>query len=72
MAVFILPKTRELLKYHTRWNDQALNPYIEDLIDLWAENDIYGVLDVCMQGPMLPRFGIRPADMRSASRIMKL
>ena len=72
MAVFILPKTRELLKYHTRWNDQALNPYIEDLIDLWAENDIYGVLDVCMQGPMLTRFGIRPADMRSASRIMKL
>ncbi len=72
MAVFILPKTRDLLKYHTRWNDQALNPYIEDLIDLWAENDIYGELDVCMQGPMLTRFGIRPADMRSASRIMKL
>jgi hypothetical protein len=44
MAVFILPKTREILKYHTRWNDQALNPYIDDLIDLWAENDIYGSL----------------------------
>lgn len=72
MAVFTLPKVRDLLKYHTRWNDQALNPYIEDLIDLWAENDIYGVLDVCMQGPMLTRFGIKPDDMKSASRIMNL
>ena len=72
MAVFTRPKVRDLLKYHTGWNDQALNPYIEDLIDLWAENDIYGVLDVCMQGPMLTRFGIKPDDMRSASRIIKL
>ena len=72
MAVFVLPKTRELFKYHTRWNDQALNPYIDDLIDLWAENDVEGVLDVSIQGPMMTRFGIRPADMRSASRIIKL
>ena len=72
MAVFILPKTREILKYHTRWNDQALMPYIDDLIDLWAENDIKGTLDVSIQGPMMTRFGIKPADMRSASRIIKL
>ena len=72
MAVFILPQAREILKYHTRWNDQALNPYIDDLIDLWAENDVYGVMDVVMQGPMLTRFGIRPDDQKSASRILKL
>ena len=72
MAVFTLPATRDLLKYHTRWNDQALTPYIDDLLDLWAENDVHGVLDVCMQGPMLTRFGIVPDDMKSASRIMKL
>ena len=72
MAVFTLPDTRDLLKYHTRWNDQALTPYIDDLLDLWAENDVHGVLDVCMQGPMLTRFGIVPDDMKSASRIMKL
>ena len=72
MAVFTLPDTRDLLKYHTRWNDQALTPYIEDLLDLWAENDVHGVLDVCMQGPMMTRFGIRPDDMKSASKIMKL
>lgn len=72
MAVFILPKTRDILKYHTRWNDQALMPYIDDLIDIWAENDIEGTLDVSIQGPMMTRFGIRPADMRSASRIIKL
>ena len=62
MAVFTLPDTRDLLKYHTRWNDQALTPYIDDLLDLWAENDVHGVLDVCMQGPMLTRFGIVPDD----------
>ena len=72
MAVFILPQAREILKYHTRWNDQALNPYIDDLIDLWAENDVYGVMDVVMQGPMLTRFGIRPDDQKSARRILKL
>ena len=72
MAVFTLPDTRDLLKYHTRWNDQALTPYIEDLLDLWAENDVHGVLDVCMQGPMMTRFGIKPDDMKSASKIMKL
>ena len=33
MAVFTLPKVRDLLRYHTRWNDQALNHYIEELID---------------------------------------
>ena len=72
MAVFILPNARDLLKFHTRWNDRALNPYIEDLIDLWAENDIEGTLDVSIQGPMMTRFGIVPADMRSAGRIIKL
>lgn len=72
MAVFILPKAKDLLKFHTRWNDRALNPYIEDLIDLWAENDIEGTLDVSIQGPMMTRFGIMPADMRSAGRIIKL
>lgn len=72
MAVFVLPDTRDILKYHTRWNDQALTPYIDDLLDLWAENDVHGVLDVCMQGPMMTRFGIRPDDMKSASKIMKL
>lgn len=72
MAVFTLPKARELLKYHSRWNDQAINPYIDDLIDLWAENDIEGVLDVSIQGPMMTRFGIRPANMKSAERIIRL
>ena len=72
MAVFILPKTREHLKYHTRWNDSSMNPYIDDLIDLWAENDISGVVDVCIQGPMMTRIGVRPEDIRSASRIIKL
>ena len=72
MAVFTLPKARELLKYHSRWNDQAINPYIDDLIDLWAENDIEGVLDVSIQGPMMTRFGIRPRNMKSAERIIRL
>ena len=72
MAAFNLPKTRELLKYHTRWNDQALRPYMDDLIDLWAENDVHGTLDVSIQGPMMTRFGITPDDMKSAGRIIKL
>ena len=72
MTAFQLPNTRELLKYHTRWNDQALNPYIDDLVDLWAENDVHGTLDVSIQGPMLTRFGITPDDMKSAGRIIKL
>lgn len=72
MASFTLPKARELLKYHTRWNDQALTPYMDDLIDLWAENDVHGTLDVSIQGPMMTRFGITPDDMKSAGRIIKL
>ena len=72
MAVFTLPEARELLKYHSRWNDQAISPYIDDLIDLWAENDVKGTLDVSIQGPMMTRFGIKPANMKSAERIIKL
>ena len=72
MAVFILPEARELLRYHTRWNDRSMTPYVDDLIDLWAQNDVNGVVDTCIQGPMMTRFGIIPSDNRSASRIMKL
>ena len=72
MAEFTLPKPRNILRYHTRWNERPIQPYVDELIDLWAENDIEGVLDVTVQGPMMTRFGIRPANMRSASRIIKL
>ncbi|HAB93761.1 MAG TPA: hypothetical protein DCF49_03190 [Lachnospiraceae bacterium] len=72
MADFILPKAGELLRHHTIWNDQAMTPYIDDLIDLWAQNNVYGTVDVCVQGPMMTRFGIIPADKRSATRISKL
>lgn len=72
MAVFILPAVRDTLKYHTRWNEKSTRPYIEELMDLWAENNVEGVLDVCVQGPMMTRFGIVPDDMKSAGRIIKL
>ena len=69
---FVLPLTKDLLKYHTRWNERSLKPYTDELFDLWAENGIDGLLDTQLQGPTLTRFGIIPDDRRSADRIMGL
>lgn len=72
MSVFILPAVRDTLKYHTTWNEKSIQPYIDELMDLWEENNIEGVLDVAIQGPMMTRFGIVPDNMKSAGRIIKL
>lgn len=69
---FVLPLTKDLLKYHTRWNERSLKPYTDELFDLWAENGINGLLDTQLQGPTLTRFGIIPDDRRSADRIIGL
>lgn len=69
---FVLPLTKDLLKYHTRWNERSLKPYTDELFDLWAENGIDGLLDTQLQGPTLTRFGIIPDDRRSADRIIWL
>ncbi len=69
---FVLPLTKDLLKYHTRWNERSLKPYTDELFDLWAENGIDGLLDTQLQGPTLTRFGIIPDDRRSADRIIGL
>lgn len=69
---FILPLTKDLLKYHTRWNERSLKPYTDELFDLWAENGVDGLLDTQLQGPTLTRFGIVPDDRRSADRIIGL
>ncbi len=69
---FILPRIKELLKYHTKWNERSLKPYTDELFDLWAENGIDGLLDTQLQGPTLTRFGIIPDDRRSADRIIGL
>ncbi|MDO5134015.1 MAG: FtsK/SpoIIIE domain-containing protein [Eubacteriales bacterium] len=72
MADFVLPLTKDLLKYHTRWNERSLRPYTDELFDLWAENGIDGLLDTQLQGPTLTRFGIIPDDRKSADRIVGL
>ena len=69
---FVLPLTKDLLKYHTRWNERSLKPYTDELFDLWAENNVDGLLDTQLQGPTLTRFGIIPDDRRSADRIVSL
>ena len=69
---FVLPLTKDLLKYHTRWNERSLKPYTDELFDLWAENGVDGLLDTQLQGPTLTRFGIVPDDRRSADRIISL
>lgn len=69
---FVLPLTKDLLKYHTRWNERSLKPYTDELFDLWAENGIDGLLDTQLQGPTLTRFGIIPDNRRSADRIIGL
>ena len=69
---FVLPLTKDLLKYNTRWNERSLKPYTDELFDLWAENGIDGLLDTQLQGPTLTRFGIIPDDRRSADRIIGL
>ena len=69
---FVLPLTKDLLKYHTKWNERSLKPYTDELFDLWAENNIDGLLDTQLQGPTLTRFGIIPDDRRSADRIIGL
>ncbi len=72
MAEFALPRPGDILRYHNRWNERPIQPYIDELIELWAENDIEGVLDVAVQGPMMTRFGVVPADQHNAAKIMKL
>ena len=72
MNEFVLPLTKDLLKYHTRWNERSLKPYTDELFDLWAENSVDGLLDTQLQGPTLTRFGIIPDDRRSADRIVSL
>ena len=69
---FVLPLTKDLLKYHTRWNERSLKPYTDELFDLWAENGVDGLLDTQLQGPTLTRVGIVPDDRRSADRIISL
>ena len=69
---FVLPLTKDLLKYHTKWNERSLKPYTDELFDLWAENGVDGLLDTQLQGPTLTRFGIIPDDRRSADRIVSL
>ena len=69
---FVLPLTKDLLRYHTKWNERSLKPYTDELFDLWAENGIDGLLDTQLQGPTLTRFGIIPDDKRSADRIIGL
>ena len=69
---FVLPLTKDLLKYHTRWNERSLKPFTDELFDLWAENNVDGLLDTQLQGPTLTRFGIIPDDRRSADRIVSL
>ena len=69
---FVLPLTKDLLKYHTKWNERSLKPYTDELFDLWAENSIDGLLDTQLQGPTLTRFGIIPDDRRSEERIIGL
>ena len=64
--------TKDLLKYHTKWNERSLKPYTDELFDLWAENGVDGLLDTQLQGPTLTRFGIIPDDRRSADRIIGL
>ena len=49
---FVLPLTKDLLKYHTRWNERSLKPYTDELFDLWAENGVDGLLDTQLQGPL--------------------
>ena len=70
MNEFVLPLTKDLLKYHTRWNERSLKPYTDELFDLWAENSVDGLLDTQLQGPTLTRFGIIPDDRRRADRIV--
>ncbi len=72
MAEFVLPLTKDLLKYHKKWNERSLKPYTDELFELWAENGIDGLLDTQLQGPTLTRFGIIPDDKTSADRIVKL
>lgn len=69
---FVLPLTKDLLKFHSRWNERSLKPYTDELFDLWAENGIDGLLDTQLQGPTLTRFGIIPDDRKSADRIIGL
>ena len=72
MARNRLPAPRDLLKFHTRWNERPLQPYEEELTELWAQNGISAYIENSVQGPMMVRFAVTAEDMTSAGRIMKL
>lgn len=72
MSHFKLPDPKVIFRRHDQWTQKSLKPYTEELLDLWAENSIDGLLDVQLQGPSLTRFGIVPDNPRSASRIIEL
>lgn len=72
MSYFKLPRPQDVFRKHAQWSQKSLKPYTEELLDLWAENNIDGLLDVQLQGPSLTRFGIVPDNPRSASRILEL
>lgn len=72
MSYFKLPRPQDIFRKHEEWAQKSLKPYTEELLDLWAENNIDGLLDVQLQGPSLTRFGIVPDNPRSAGRILEL
>ena len=72
MAGFELPRPGDILKYHIRWNERSLQPYEEELTELWAQNGAEASIDFSVLGPMMVRFAVQPADAGSASVIAKL
>ncbi len=72
MDKFNLPSVKGNLKYHTRWSEASLQPLIDELTDLFAENRIDCKMDIKIQGPTITRFGVIPASLKDGSKIIKL
>ncbi len=72
MAEFVLPEVEDVLRYHTRWNTRRLQPYEEELFDLWEENGVRCKLEYSVQGPSMTRFAVTPESRTSARKISSL
>jgi len=72
MSDFILPDIGDTLRYHTKWNSRKLQPYEEELFDLWNERNIRCSIEFAVQGPSLTRFSITPESKTSSRKILGL
>ncbi len=72
MSEYITPDFTGFLRYHTRWKRRSLGPYVEEFMELLAENGIRYRKITKLQGPSMTRFIVIPKSAEDARKLCTL